>query len=431
MATRPEAVAEYTYSCTVATSSFVSLPKKRIREARDGRQRGIPKKPQEYPRGDSSGVLQVVKLHLVDKSSCLSYTFLNRFSKPVQRTMVTIYEIARLAGVSKATVSNILNGRFDQVSPETRARVERVIKEQGYVPRKAARSLKSNRTRTIALLFPHLPAMLISNTFFFPGFLTGVARACEEESYQLLITTSAKSCDTDFHYEALVRERSVDGFIVSEIFFDDPRFSVLREFGTPLVSIGKPEGEDISWISWVDHNQEEISYQAVQRLLGLGHRDILFVGLSKNRVYTAQRFRGYERALKEAGVPPREELVLAEEMRKEEVAEKMKEILAQGVTFSALFVIAESLAFSALRALQDLGFRIPQDISILGNIETDNYQFYLPQLSGIRVKTEELGYETAKLLVQCIEKKVQTPVGKYIEADFVEGCSIGPYPGGR
>ena len=344
---------------------------------------------------------------------------------------MTISEIARLAGVSKATVSNILNGRFNQVSPGTRARVERIIKEYGYVPRKAARSLKSNRTRTIGLLFPHLPAMLIANTFFFPGFLTGVARACEEESYQLLITTSAKSCDTEFHYEALVRGRSVDGFIVSEIFFDDPRFLVLREFGIPFVSIGKPEGEDVSWISWVDHNQEEVSYRAVRRLLELGHQDILFVGLSRNRVYTAQRLWGYKRALKEAGIPLREELVLAKEMKKEEVVEKLKEVLAQGITFSALFVIAESLTFIALRTMQDLGFRIPQDVSILGNIETDNYRFYFPQLSGIRVRTEELGYETARLLVQCIEGKVRAPVGKYMEADFVEGCSIGPCTGGR
>ncbi|MGQ9622877.1 MAG: LacI family DNA-binding transcriptional regulator, partial [Candidatus Caldatribacteriaceae bacterium] len=348
------------------------------------------------------------------------------FSKPIQTAMMTISEIARLAGVSKATVSNILNGRFNQVSPGTRARVERIIKEYGYVPRKAAQSLKSNRTRTIGLLFPHLPAMLVANTFFFPGFLSGVARACEEENYQLLITTSAKSCDTGFHYETLVRGRSVDGFIVSEIFFDDPRFTVLREFNVPFVSIGKPEGKDVSWINWVDHNQEEISYQAVQRLLKLGHRDILFVGLSRDRVYTAQRLWGYRRALKEAGILMREELVIAEEMKKEEVAEKLQRILAQGITFSALFVIAESLAFSALRALQDLGFRTPQDVSILGNIETDNYRFYFPQLSGIRVRTEELGYETAKLLVRCIEGKVETPVGKYIEADFVEGCSIGP-----
>lgn len=341
--------------------------------------------------------------------------------------MITIAEIARLAGVSKATVSNVLNGRIDQVSPETRARIERIMKEHNYVPKRAARSLKSNRTRTIALLFPHLPVNLIANTFFFPGFLTGVAQACEESSYQLLITTSAKSCDTEFHYEALVQSRSVDGFIVSEIFFNDPRFAVLRKFNVPFVSIGKPEGDDVSWISWVDHNQEELSYRATKWLIELGHRRILFVGLSRGRIYTTQRLRGYSRALQEAGIPFEEELILTEEIRKEEVAERLKGLLKKGLSFSALFVIAESLAFSALKALQDLGLRIPQDVSILGNIETDNYRFYVPQLSGIRVQTEELGYETARLLVTLIEGKIEGPVGKYIEADFVEGYSVGPY----
>ncbi len=341
--------------------------------------------------------------------------------------MMTIAEIARLAGVSKTTVSNVLNGRVNQVSPETRARIEHIIKAYGYVPKRAARSLKSNKTQTIALLFPHLPANLIANTFFFPGFLTGVARTCEERNYQLLITTSAKSCDTEFHYEALVQSRSVDGFIVSEIFFDDPRFSVLRKFNIPFVSIGKPEGEDTSWISWVDHNQEEISYQAVRRLIALGHRDILFLGLSRNRVYTMQRLAGYTRALQEAGIPLREELLVTEEMRKDDVAGKLEGLLRKGVHFSAIFVIAESLALSALKALQDMGLRIPQDVAILGNIETDNFCFYVPQLSGIRVRTEDLGYETASLLVNLIEGRVQHPVGKYLEADFVEGGSLGPY----
>lgn len=354
------------------------------------------------------------------------YTVLNRFTKPVQ-TMMTIAEIARLAGVSKATVSNVLNGRINQVSPETRARIERIIKEYGYVPKRAARSLKSNRTRTIALLFPHLPVNLIANTFFFPGFLSGVARACEESSYQLLITTSAKSCDTEFHYESLVQSRSVDGFIVSEIFFDDPRFLVLRKFGVPFVSIGKPEGEDVSWISWVDHNQEELAYRATRKLLDLGHRDILFLGLSRRRVYTMQRLWGYEKALREAGIPFREELLITEEMRKEEVPEKLETLWGKGVHFSAIFVVAESLALSALKALQNMGLRVPEDVAILGNIETDNFRFYTPQLSGIRVRTEELGYETTRLLVDLIEGKAPTPMGKYLEADFIEGGSLGPH----
>jgi len=139
-----------------------------------------------------------------------------------------------------------------------------------------------------------------------------------------------------------------------------------------------------------------------------------------------QRLAGYSTALKERGIPLREELILTEEIEKDKVAEKLEKLKEQGIAFSALFVIAESLALSALRALQDLGFRIPQDVSILGNIETDNYRFYVPQLSGIRVRTEDLGYETARLLIDLIEGKVQGPVGKYLEADFVEGCSIGP-----
>ena len=340
--------------------------------------------------------------------------------------MLTISEIAALAGVSKTTISNVLNGKLEQVGPLTRQRIEALIKEHGYVPTQAARSLKSKRTKTLGLLFPHLPAAFVSNTFFFPGFLTGVARACEEYSYQLFITTSAKSCDTEFHYESLLKSRSVDGLIVSEIFSDDQRFPILEQFGIPFVSIGKPEGNDVADISWVDHNQEKISYHAVLRLLEHGHRDILFLGLSSFRVFTKQRLRGYKKALMEAQVPFRKNLVLCEEISAGEVKENFVMLMQKGIEFSAIFAISEPLALGSLKALQDLDLGVPRDISVLANIETDNHLFYIPPLTGVKIQTEKLGYETAKLLIQNIEGEIKEPIGKYVDADFIQGSSCAP-----
>ncbi|HSV32319.1 MAG TPA: LacI family DNA-binding transcriptional regulator [Atribacteraceae bacterium] len=337
--------------------------------------------------------------------------------------LLTISEIAFLAGVSKATVSNVLNERTKQVSPKTRQRIETIIKENGYVPRHSARSLKTNRTKTLGLLFPHLPAAFFTNTFFFPGFLTGVAKACEKFSYQLIITTSSKSCDTSFHYESLVQSKSVDGLIVSEIFIDDQRFSVLEQFDIPFVSIGKPEGRDINNISWVDHDQEQVAYQAVRYLIDLGHRDILFLGLSPSRVFTKQRLEGYKRALMDSKIPFQEDLIICEEITKGEVKKALSRPLNKGVDFSAIFVISEPLVLESMKALKELGLRVSRDISFLANIETDNYLYYVPPLTGIKIKTEELGFETAKLLVQIIEGEIRKPVGKFLEADFVEGAS--------
>ncbi len=336
--------------------------------------------------------------------------------------MVTIAEIARLAGVSKATVSNVLNGKIEQVGEETRQRILRIMEEVGYFPHQAARALKSKRTRTIALLFPHMPLRLVSSSFFFPGFLTGVAEACEDFNYQLLVTTSWKDCDTDFHYESLLRSRSIDGLIVSDVFYDDPRFALLKRADIPFISIGKPEGETGKDICWVDHNQEEIAEKAVEYLITLHHRDIVFIGLSQKRVYTLQRLRGYRRALERTSLPYRENLVLCEEMWGEEAEKRIALFLQSLPRFTALFTIGQNLTLNAVKVVEKLGLRIPQEVSILGNMETDLEKFLGFRLSGVGVKPQVLGYETAKRLIDLIEGKA-IEREKIIEAELVIGES--------
>lgn len=338
--------------------------------------------------------------------------------------MLTITEIARLAGVSKTTVSNVLNGRYNQVGENTRKKILKIIEENGYFPRQAARTLKSNRTKTIGLLFPHIPLRLVSSSFFFPGFLTGVAEACQDFNYQLLVTTSWKDCDTEFHYENLLKNRSVDGLIVSDIFYNDPRFPILQKSKIPFVSIGKPEGNEVGGIYWVDHHQEKISEKAVNYLLNLGHRNIVFVGLSSHRVYTMQRLKGYQRALAKASIPFREELVLCEEMWGEEAERKILSFLKKINDFTAIFAISSNLTLSCIKVLEKMGLKIPQGISLLGNIEIEENRFLGINLSGIKVRPQALGCETAKTLIHLIEGK-EVEAGKYLKAKLVKGDSCG------
>ncbi|MGQ9473884.1 MAG: LacI family DNA-binding transcriptional regulator [Candidatus Caldatribacteriaceae bacterium] len=264
---------------------------------------------------------------------------------------------------------------------------------------------------------------MVSSSFFFPGFLTGVAEACEDFSYQLLVTTSFRDCDTDFHYERLLKTRSVDGLIVSDIFYNDLRFAVLKKSSVPFVSIGKPEGGDIEGIHWVDHDQETMAEKAVDYLIQLGHRNIVFIGLSLKRMYTLQRLQGYQKSLQKASIPFREELILCEEMWYEEAEEKIMTFLQNLSSFTAVFTIGGNLTLNSLRALDKLAFRIPRDVSLLGNIEVERAEFLGIRLSGIRVYPRILGYITAKTLVELIKGK-EKEIGQFLEAEFVEGESI-------
>lgn len=260
---------------------------------------------------------------------------------------LTIREIARLANVSVGTVSRVLNGR-PGVSPQTRERVLALIQKLGFVPSPAARELVG-RSRTVGLLLA-----------------PGVRRYTPY--FALLL-------------EALTEELAMEGLRVREVLTDpvglpeeealaylllgahdhDPRVEGLKEQGVPFVLVGHYPG-----VFWVAPDDEEGAYQATRHLLELGHEAIAHLTGHLHHQAGRDRLRGYRRALEEAGVPYRPELLLDGDFNVLTAYRAVRRAWEGGVRFSALFAASDEMALGARAALEDLGLKVPQDVSLVG-----------------------------------------------------------------
>ena len=181
----------------------------------------------------------------------------------------TLEEVARLAGVSRSTVSRVINDH-PSVRSETRERVWQAIRKSGYQPHALARSLVTNRTQIIGMVIPEAVTTLFTDPFF-PILLRGATEACNEHGYQMMLSLFSPSADRQEIYQRLVRNAYLDGVIVASAGLNDPLISDLLRDGVPFVCVGRhPNGQ----VHYVDVDNAGGALMAVEHLIRLGHRRI-------------------------------------------------------------------------------------------------------------------------------------------------------------
>ncbi len=313
---------------------------------------------------------------------------------------ITQREVAEEAGVSRTTVSLVLNDvPGTHISPQTRQRVLEVAQRLNYYPNAAARRLASGKTRTIALVWHRAPDRTYRDAFL-PGLLEGAARAARHYGYHLLFYP-VEIDDPGGSYAELVRGRHTAGLILSGPRSDDACLLDLYEDGCPIVLHGRFNGSDIPSVD-VDNVQGALS--AVRHLLTLGHQRI---GIVTNAplVYTAsrQRLEGYRRALGEADVFYDQALVREGNFDEESGYAAIRELLTLDEPPTAVFVASDMVAMGALRALQVEDISVPQDLAVVGYDDITAARFITPALSTVHVPTFGLGWSVAELLIQIVE----------------------------
>ncbi|GHO50474.1 LacI family DNA-binding transcriptional regulator [Ktedonospora formicarum] len=217
---------------------------------------------------------------------------------------LTIEDIARLAGVSRSTVSRVLNSQ-PSVRPAVRNRVQEVIAAYGYTPQAAARQLVTQRTRSIGLILPDNVYNLFGNPIFaLMG--QGVSQVCTQQGYRSLLFMGRQDMDEQDMFK-LLRGREFDGIVLISSNANDACAAFLKETGIPYVRIGHEPGQDD--LQYVDVDNAEAARIAVKHLIWLGHRRIAMLkGLSRDTC-SADRYQGYKEALEEAGISLDPELV--------------------------------------------------------------------------------------------------------------------------
>jgi LacI family transcriptional regulator len=321
---------------------------------------------------------------------------------PLKKSTVTIQDVAAAAGVSVSTVSRVLNGK-DDVAQETYENIQRVINELGYTSSLAAKSMRSRKTNVIGLVVPDLEQAFCLKV------VKGVNRAIERLDYDLLVYTGGNNTDRSW----AVRERQyvslLNGSITDGIIVVTP---TAETFSThyPLVAID-PHLDSADFPAVIATNH--IGALAVmEHLLSLGHRRIGFIGGRPDLQSAIRRLQGYKDSLRQANIPFDPNLVQIGDFTQETGYRCAQKLLALPGRPTAIFAANDKSAIGAIEAINEVGLKVPDDISIVGFDNIEEASFVNGGLTTVDQFIEDMGRVAVEMLVKLIQNK---PIEHHIQ----------------
>lgn len=303
--------------------------------------------------------------------------------------------LAKIAGVSPATVSRVINSR-PGVRPELRQAVEQAIREHGLNLDVAARALKSRKTQTLAIITPRPGTLVFANPFFMEIF-RGITRVTEPRGYGLAVTTSATSQTL---YE-VNRNRSCDGVLFIGFRKGIPEPRSLRGAAVPVVTIPRP-GPQYK-LPYVTMEDEVGAYDATCHLIQRGHSRIALLNGPRTSIYSINRFAGYRRALNESGVPLDPSLVVDGDFDHDGAFQATVGLLDLPDPPTAIFATSDFMATGVTCGIKSRGLSIPKDVALVGFGNTPICTHISPTLTSVDEQLQELGAQAATMLIGLAE----------------------------
>lgn len=338
---------------------------------------------------------------------------------------VTIKDIARLCGVGVSTVSRAINNHPD-INVETKEMILSTIQEYGYVPNNSARNLKKSDTKSVAVLVKG-----ITNPFF-SNMIKIIEEECKKKNYSMYLQhVEAEQDEVDVAQE-LTKEKRLRGIIFLGGLFSHSEEKV-NKLTVPYVfsTAGSvPEKCDKQFYSSIGVDDRKESSRMVDYLLELGHKRIaILVAEPEEESIGLLRLEGYKDSLKKHNIPVDETLIINADCDAEHFSMKngylsAKKLLASDIEFTAVFAVSDTLAIGVCRALQEAGYRIPEDVSVAGYDGIDLIHYMNPTLTTVKQPDEEMAKVTIKLLFDIIAGKKEHQHIRY-DAAIVENESTG------
>ncbi|MFL5779289.1 MAG: LacI family DNA-binding transcriptional regulator [Chloroflexota bacterium] len=330
----------------------------------------------------------------------------------------TSADVAALAGVSRTTVSFVLNGRDVTISPATRERVLDAARQLGSHPSSPARQLARGRTNTIALMLRRTPEEVAGDAFL-PELLRGLTIAARNAGYQVIVETVEPSSG---RYEEVIRAHRADGLVVSGPRSGDPELARLVREGVPLVVQGwVPDLE----VASVDVDNRVGALRAVEHLIALGHQRIgCITNAPRDFTSASERLAGYHAALREARVEAGPEWVVEGSFDAASGRKAMARLLAQ-VDPTAVFVASDTVAVGAMSALREAGQKVPSAMSVVGFDDIPLAAHLDPPLTTVRLPGFELGQTVARVLLDRIGGP-SVPTRTLLPTELIVRASTGP-----
>ena len=332
--------------------------------------------------------------------------------------MVTIKDIARESGYSVSTVSRVLNNRND-VSPDARKKIEEVVASFNFVPNNNAKHLKQNNSKAIGVLVKGISNML------FASVVEEIQRMIEKTEYTLVVSYLDEDADEVEQAILLCRERKPLGLL---FLGGNPEY-FHREFSgvdVPCVLVTNRANEmHFENLSSVATDDIAAARCAVDQLFVAGHRRIGILGGDFDKSYTShQRFLGSEQSFSEHGaVLDVEHCYEKARFSFGSACRAMKRLIGKFPDVTAVFAMSDVMAIGAIRALRDLGYRVPEDVSVIGFDGTSLAEYYNPKLATIKQQHQTLANRSIEILFGQIELKKE-PIHEIVPFEFVNGESI-------
>ncbi|WP_078378727.1 LacI family DNA-binding transcriptional regulator [Sutcliffiella halmapala] len=328
--------------------------------------------------------------------------------------MVTIDDVAKQAGVSKSTVSNVFSKKRP-ISNDVTERVINVAKELKYVPNHVARSLAMKKTMIIGLKMASIEDYELSS--FETKVIQGVVKKCSEHGYRLLLDRIYEDEDSS-HFS----KEPVDGVILLNPRDEDPRIQQYKNLNTPFVLIGRPNMEDVD-TKYVDNNNIDIVREVGEFLIGKGHQQILFLNAAPGMTVAEDRKEGLRQAYENYNLEFVEENVIYNDMKKYKNASEYGYLslldVYQEKKYTAIIADTDRVALGVMRAAREKGMDIPNDLSLiaLSNNETLALDT-TPKLTCVELFPEKLGEEAAEVLINTLKDNL-APRKRMIPAKLV------------
>ncbi|MDO4488092.1 MAG: LacI family DNA-binding transcriptional regulator [Eubacteriales bacterium] len=308
---------------------------------------------------------------------------------------VTLEEIARNAGVSKATVSRVLNDNPNGVGAETRKRVKQVMEKMGYA-NTMAEDCKFVRSKSIVLMIPD-----VTNPYF-ASIVKSVETRAMQDDYMVILSNTDFMPEKEAEYITKLVAKRVDGIILisSGTHCSKEHFRP-QKYGIPMVMLDRKLADLENYPS-VCANNMFASYSACEMLIKKGAKRVVFISGNENISTSVERYEGYRNALEKYGLPFESRYVKYGQYTVEGGYNAIMELEKEDVKYDAVMAANDLMALGAMKAIKELSYRVPDDVQIIGCDNVTFSQFCNPPLSTIQQPTTEMGRRATEMLLRMI-----------------------------
>ena len=332
-------------------------------------------------------------------------------------------DIAELAGVSRSTVSKVVNN-YANISDKTKKEVIEIIKKYGYVPHASARNLAGKSNKMIGVFITDVnhdsKKLRVIESDYFSPFTTAAIDYADELEYNVLVLVIDKNREFE-KARKLLYNKTVSGGIFIGVENNVQEIFKLIRSGCKLVIIDQEKCKDKTLDKHIIVNSKNLegAYKATKHLIEYGHREIAHICGDMDKFSGFKRLEGYKKAMNEAGLPIKNEYIVEGDFTEDSGYEGAKKLLKSKNKITGIFASSDTMAIGAMKVIKEMGLKIPDNISIVGYDDIKIASYISPSLTTIRVSILDMASIAVKSLINFIEKDIKSSKYNTVSTELI------------